>query len=85
MSKVTNISDLKDAVDKFIQDMQKIGITPGIEVVNTDKEKYLVVAFTIEEMLTAIREKRLAQYSDRIQATVIPFKGEHWIRIAVRI
>jgi len=85
MSKVTNLSDLKETIDKFIQDMERIGITPGVEVVNTDGGKYLVVAFTVEEMLTAIREKRLAQYADRIQATVIPFKGEHWIRIAVRI
>jgi hypothetical protein len=85
MSKVTNLTDLKEAVDRFIQDMERIGITPGVEVVNTDRGRYLVVAFTVEEMLTAIREKRLAQYADRIEARVIPFNGEHWIRIAVRI
>jgi len=85
MSKIVNITELKEAVDRFIADMERVGVTPGVEVISTDNGKYLVVAFTVEELIEAIKSKKLSQYIDRIEASVIPFNGEHWIRIAIRI
>lgn len=85
MSKVTNISDLKEAIEDFIRNMQAIGITPGVEVVNDPQGKVLIIAFTAEDMLNAIKEKYLDRWKDRVETSVIPFRGQYWLRILVRI
>lgn len=83
MTKVANISDIKKAVDEFLRRMKALGIEPGVEIVNTPDGKFLVVAFTAEEFLESIRKNFLDKYKTEIN--VIPLKGVHWLRIAVKI